>query len=246
MAGRAIAGDASAVVLPKGSGGDDNSNVDGDIGGNFGAKGSSDFSCGGGGSGSCDNNNGGGSNTVTVAGTYNNQLNMAAEVTVGNNDNNNGNSKGDSVDDNDDYNSGGVGSGGGGGVNNGGAHQLSTAALRGSCQLLPPTFATPTVGLLLHCCPPPTIIVTRCMLSCNCRLSCHRPLLLPIVNLSPQVVSSPAAARLYLIRRWLVVVSLSAPRYCQMLLKHSQIRRAYTHCHVGWKSRIRKIFSPAK
>ncbi len=86
MVGRAIVGNAGAVALLKptgGSGGDVCGDVYSDVGGNFGAKGSSDFSCGGGVSGSSNKDNSCGNNTVTVTGTYNNQLNMAAEVTVG-------------------------------------------------------------------------------------------------------------------------------------------------------------------
>jgi hypothetical protein len=83
MAGMAIVGNAGAVILlePGGGGGGDGS---GDVGGNVGADGSGDNSCGGGGSGGGNNDNGGGGNgnTVTLAGTYNNQLNAAAEETV--------------------------------------------------------------------------------------------------------------------------------------------------------------------
>ena len=86
-------------------------------------------------------------------------------------------------------------------------------------------FVAPAVGWLLHCSPPPAIVVTCCTLSCDCRRSCRQrlspplplqllvitcivvrhPILSSPVNVRysipsspscPQTLSLPAAARL--------------------------------------------------
>ena len=56
------------------------------------------------------------------------------------------------------------------------AGQSSTTALRHSCELPLPTFATPTIGWLLHCFLLLAIVITCCTLLCDCRCSCHWPI----------------------------------------------------------------------
>ncbi len=58
----------------------------------------------------------------------------------------------------------------------------------------------------------------HCTPLCDRQCSCHGLLLLPIVNLCPQMDSSPAPARLCCSHCWLIVALLSAVRFCYCLV----------------------------
>ena len=117
-----------------------------------------------------------------------------------------------------------------------------TAVMMKTTTVAAAPFVAPTVGWLLHCCPPPAIVVTRRTLSCDHQSSRHRRLSppLPLQSLvgtcivvpcpiwsspanvrylnpssphCPQMLWSSAAARLFHSCRWLVVASLFATHF---------------------------------
>jgi hypothetical protein len=117
-----------------------------------------------------------------------------------------------------------------------------TAAMMMTTTAAAAPFVSPAVGWLLHCCPPPAIVVAHRTLSCDCRRSHRRRISLPLPLQSlvgtcivvhrpissspasvrysippslrcPQTLLSPAAAHLFHSRRWLVVASSFATHF---------------------------------
>ena len=128
-----------------------------------------------------------------------------------------------------------------------------TAAMMTTTTVAAAPFVAPAIGWLLHCCPPPTIVVARRTLSCDFRRS-HRRRLSPPLPLQslvgtmlsspanvqysipssprcPQTLSSPAAARLFHSSRWLVVASsVTIIRYFGTYLRYLPTSPMSHHC----------------